>query len=495
MLADLAAMSARTVAQLAAIIDSVPTAIVMVDPRGTIDLANAQAERLFKYARAELIGESVEMLVPHRFRGGHPALRKSFHERPSARRMGAGRDLFGLRKDGTEFPIEIGLNPIETDEGLYVVSAIVDITDRKRMEARFRGMVESAPTAMLMVDHDGMIVVVNAELERLFGYGREELLHKKVEALLPKRFSASHPALRAGYVSSPRARPMGVGRDLAGLRKDGTEFPIEIGLNPIETDEGVFVLGAVVDISERTRQAEWLQQSHEALERSNIDLQRFAYIASHDLQTPMRSIASFVELLGSTYGDRLDAQGRDWLRRTTESITHLQTMVRDLLDYSRVDSGAHPFQRISFRDVVDRAILLLDASIGESGATITIGELPEVTGEIAQLVQLMLNLIGNAIKYRTREPPHVRVSAERRGDDWIFAVGDNGIGIAPKHHERIFDLFKRLHEAKEYPGNGIGLAVSRRIVSRHGGKIWVESESGKGSVFYFTVAEGPAGRG
>jgi PAS domain S-box-containing protein len=495
MLADLAAMSARTVAQLAAIIDSVPTAIVMVDPRGKIDLANAQAERLFKYARAELIGESVEMLVPHRFRGGHPALRESFHQRPSARRMGAGRDLFGLRKDGTEFPIEIGLNPIETDEGLYVVSAIVDITDRKRMEARFRGMVESAPTAMLMVDHDGMIVVVNAELERLFGYGREELLHKKVEALLPKRFSASHPALRAGYLSSPRARPMGVGRDLAGLRKDGTEFPIEIGLNPIETDEGVFVLGAVVDISERTRQAERLQQSHEALERSNIDLQRFAYIASHDLQTPMRSIASFVELLGSTYGDRLDAQGRDWLRRTTESITHLQTMVRDLLDYSRVDSGAQPFQRISFRDVVDRAILLLDASIGESGATITIGELPEVTGEIAQLVQLMLNLIGNAIKYRAGAPPHVHVSAERRGDDWIFAVADNGIGIAPKHHERIFDLFKRLHEAKEYPGNGIGLAVSRRIVSRHGGRIWVESESGKGSVFYFTVAEGPAGRG
>jgi PAS domain S-box-containing protein len=483
-------MSYRSVAQLTAIIDSLPTAIVMLDPTGKIALVNAQAERLFGYPRAEMIGEMVELLVPNRFRKGHPPLRIGFTKDPTARPMGAGRDLFGLRKDGTEFPIEIGLNPTKTEEGLFVVSAIVDITERKRMEARFRATVESAPTAMVMIDQAGMIVLVNTELERLFGYDRQELLHKKIEVLLPERFRSAHPGLRTQYFGSPDARRMGAGRDLAGLRKNGTEFPIEIGLNPVQTDEGLFVLSAVVDISERTRQAAALRQSNEALERSNIDLQRFAYIASHDLQTPMRSIASFVDLLRSNYDDKLDAQGKDWIRRTSQSVNHLQTLIQDLLEYSRVDAQARPFERVSIRDVFDRAMSLLDASIRESRAEITSGELPDVTGEPSQLVQLMLNLMGNALKYRGSEAPHIHVSAEKRGADWTFAVRDNGIGIAPRHHQRIFEIFKRLHDAKEYPGSGIGLAVCRRIVSRHGGRIWVESESGKGSVFYFTIVEG-----
>jgi PAS domain S-box-containing protein len=367
---------------------------------------------------------------------------------------------------------------------------VQDITERKRIEQRFRATIESAPTAMVMIDAGGAIVLVNAQTEKLFGYAREELLDQPVEMLIPKRFRAAHPGLRGGFFSEPHARQMGAGRELYGLRKDGSEVPLEIGLSPVDTEEGLLVLSTIVDISERTRQAAALRQANEALERSNIELQRFAYVASHDLQTPMRGIASFVGLLQSTYGDKLDAQANDWIRRTIASIKLLQTLVRDLLEYSRLDAQARPFEPVPFRDVFQHAVSLLDASLREAGAEVTCGELPVVMGDRSQLVQLMLNLIGNGIKYRGADPPRIHVSAERTGNEWTFAVRDNGIGIAPRHHERIFEIFQRLHDQREYSGTGIGLAVCRRVVHRHGGRIWVESDVGKGSVFYFTIAEG-----
>ena len=478
----------RTVEQLTAIIDSVPTAVIMVDQRGTIVLVNAQAERLFGYKSVELLGEMIDILVPYRFRAEHPELRARFTKSPQARPMGAGRDLFGLRKDGSEFPIEIGLSPVQTDEGIFVVSAVIDISERKRLESRFRATVEAAPTAMVMIDQVGSIVLVNAETERLFGYDRDELLHQKVEVLVPARFRSAHPELRSRYFATPEARRMGAGRDLFGVRKDGSEFPIEIGLNPLMTDEGQFVLSAIVDISERA-QTKALRQAVEALERSNIELQRFAYVASHDLQTPMRSVASFVELLRSTYADKLDAQANDWIRRIVDSVKNLQTLVRDLLDYSRIDSQTHRFAPVSFQEVFEHAVLLIDASVRETGAELSSGELPVVMGDRSQLVQLLLNLIGNSLKYSGDRLPRIYVSAERIGNEWKFAVKDNGIGIDARHQERIFELFERLHDQRDYPGTGIGLAVCRRVVHRHGGRIWVESEPNQGSVFYFTIPE------
>ena len=230
----------------------------MIDPAGKIVMVNAQAERVFGYSRAELMGQPVEMLVPERLRSHHPGLRKTFLADPRPRPMGAGRDLYGLNKDGSEFPIEIGLNPIETDEGTMVLSAIVDITARKAAELalrdseqRFRLVVEAAPNAMVMIDPAGKIVMVNTQAERVFGYSRAELVGQPVEMLVPERFRGHHPELRKTFFADPRPRPMGAGRDLYGLRKDGSEFPVEIGLNPIETDEGTMVLSAIVDITAR----------------------------------------------------------------------------------------------------------------------------------------------------------------------------------------------------------------------------------------------------
>ncbi len=241
------------------VVDAVPNAMVMIDRDGVIAVVNTQAEQLFGYARAELVGQPVEMLVPERFRSHHPELRRSFFADPRPRPMGAGRDLYGLKKDGGEFPVEIGLNPIETDEGTMVLSAIViDIAARKsaeqalrESEQRFRLVVEAAPNAMVMIDPAGTIVMVNTQAERAFGYSRAELVGQPVEMLVPERFRSHHPELRTTFLADPRPRPMGAGRDLYGLKKDGGEFPIEIGLNPIETDQGPMVLSAIVDITAR----------------------------------------------------------------------------------------------------------------------------------------------------------------------------------------------------------------------------------------------------
>lgn len=253
-------------------------------------------------------------------------------------------------------------------------------------------------------------------------------------------------------------------------------------------------LGVLRDLAasnaERAQRALELRRSNEALARSNQDLQRFAYIASHDLVTPLRSIASFVDLLGSTYGETLDAQAKDWLARTAHSVEVLQMLIRDLLEYSRLDIEPRATERVSMRDVLDRATALLDAPIRESGAAIEVADLPEVTGDRSQLVQLWMNLVGNAVKYRAEGAPRIRIAAEVREDAWQFTIRDNGIGIAPKHQQQVFEIFKRLHDQKTYPGTGIGLAICRRVVDRHGGKIWVESTPGEGSTFLFTIAKG-----
>ena len=247
------------------VVEAAPNAMVMIDRAGKIVMVNTQAEQVFGYSRTELVGQPVEMLVPERFRGHHPELRMTFFADPRPRLMGAGRDLYGLKKDGSEFPVEIGLNPIETDEGTMVLSAIVDITTRKVAELalreselrysagerRFRLVVEAAPNAMVMIDRAGKIVMVNTQAERVFGYSRAELVGRTVEMLVPERFRSHHPELRKTFFADPQPRLMGAGRDLYGLKKDGSEFPVEIGLNPIETDEGIMVLSAIVDITAR----------------------------------------------------------------------------------------------------------------------------------------------------------------------------------------------------------------------------------------------------
>lgn len=245
--------------------ESAPNAMIVVDERGAITLLNEQAEQLFGYRQTELLGSQVEVLVPERYRAEHPHHRTSFSRKPARRAMGAGRDLHGLRKDGSEVPIEIGLNPMHTTEGAFVLASIIDITERKRAEQRFQQVIEQAPHGMVMVDPTGNISLVNAQIERSFGYGRDELLGQPIEMLVPHRFRPHHPDFRDAFIANPVARPMGAGRDLFGLRQDGSEFPVEIGLSPLETEQGRTVLCTVVDITERKQSEQKLRRSQEQL--------------------------------------------------------------------------------------------------------------------------------------------------------------------------------------------------------------------------------------
>jgi PAS domain S-box-containing protein len=357
-------------------------------------------------------------------------------------------------------------------------------------EEKYRGLLEAAPDAMVVVNQAGEIVLVNVQAEKQFGYRRDELVGQKVMNIIPEGFAERLIADATRSTAEALAQQIGMGIELSGRRKDGTEFPIEIMLSPLESTEGILVTAAIRNISARKKSEQELAVANQVLEESNLELKQFAYIASHDLQTPLRSIAGFVQLLQQEYEGKLDEQAQVWILRTVLAVTRMQTLIGDLLSYSRVEARSGPFTQIPFLDIVNDALILLESSIHDSGGQVACGRLPIVMGDRSQLVQLMQNLIGNGLTYRSDKPPHIQISAKRSGKDWIFSISDNGIGIDPKHFEQIFEIFKRLHNQKDKPGTGIGLAVCRRVVNRHGGKIWVESEPGHGSTFHFTIPEG-----
>jgi PAS domain S-box-containing protein len=356
-------------------------------------------------------------------------------------------------------------------------------------ERRFRALMESAPDAMVIVDWHGHIALVNAQAEVLFGYTRAELAGRHITDLIPRRHRQTHRLHQKRYLRAPEARPMGSGLELFGLRKDGTEFPVEISLGPLETDQGVLVSTAIRDVTERKRIEAELVARAEAFQRSNSDLEQFASVASHDLQAPLRVVAGCVELLERRYHGQLDEGADEYIDLAISGVERMQRLIEDLLAYSRVSQSEQPFEVVDFNVAVHAVLDELAGTIADSRADVRVGELPVLPAEPRQIDQLFQNLISNAIKF-TKTDPVVEVSARREDSSWRFAVADNGIGIPAEQRERIFKMFQRLHGHDEFPGTGIGLAICKRIVDRHGGELSVGDGPAGGTVMSFTIPEG-----
>jgi PAS domain S-box-containing protein len=602
-------------AKFRGLLETAPDAIVVVEESGRIMFVNRQTELLFGYARSELLGERIEVLVPERFRHGHPAHRDRYLVDPRPRGMGSGLELYGLRKDRSEFPIEISLSPIRTAEGLLISSAIRDLTERKQVQERlrqseeqlrllvenvrdhelimldhdgrvaswnagiqrmkgysaqeivgqhfscfyppderdseavrsclsvaaaggrveeegwrlrkdgsrfwagvtiggvrnaadalvgfamltrdltehrraeetFRGFLESAPDAIVIADKQGKIEAVNAQTEKLFGYARAELLGKTIELLIPTRFRDVHPMHRGAYAESPKVRAMGSGLELYGLRKDGSEFPVEISLSPLETTQGTLISSAVRDISVR-------KGTEVALKLANRELEAFSYSVAHDLRAPLRGMSGFARILLDTYRDKLDAEGQDWLNEILLNAGRMADLIDALLSLSRVSRGELHIERVDLAALASATAAALSAREPERKVSfIGPDSVPaEMDPRLARIV--IDNLIGNAWKY-TSKTEHARIELSTRNEKGmrVYFVRDNGIGFDPRFMDKLFVPFQRLHPLPEFPGTGIGLATVQRIVHRHGGHIWAEGSVNDGATFFFTIAGAPSG--
>ncbi len=629
--------------QFREIVEAAPSGMIMVNQQGIIILVNQLIVQQFGYMRKELVGQKIECLLPERFRSNHPEQRNAFFRTPEPRQMGQGRELYGQRKNGSEFPVEIGLNPLKIDDGSFVLASVVDITDRKHVqddlqesEEKNRLIIESAPNGMVMVNEMNIITLVNEALTMQFGYAREELIGQSIECLVPEAFRVQHSQHCESFFASLQSREMGKGREVYARRKDGTLFHVEIALNPMTTDDGEFVLATVVDITERKEVQQNLRALHQrnelllasaaqgiygldiegkttfvnpaaatmlgyspeeligcpmhatmhymkpdgslypreecpmyaafmdgtthhvedeilwrkdgtsfpvaytstpmrgenqdvigavvtfadiserkateqallkwnqALATSNQELDDFAYIASHDLKEPLRGIHNYSKILLEDHGEVLDDEAQARCQTILRLSRHMETLLDALLYFSRVGRSEVAVKETDLDSVLGNVLESLDVSLKERGILIQVPQIfPTVACDGTRVGEIFRNLITNAMKYNDKPEKWIEIGyLEGKSDEadaqvsLVFFVRDNGIGIREKHCDAIFRIFKRLHGRDKFGGGtGAGLTMTKKMVERHGGRIWVESTYGEGSTFYFTLEQSQDGEG
>jgi PAS domain S-box-containing protein len=459
-----------------------PVAMLLVSGTGKIVLVNRYAERLFQYGRAELIGADIELLVPEAVRGRHPALVQDYVGAPLPRQMGKGRNLFAVKKDHSQFPVEVGLNPIDMEGQVMVLSSVIDITERQRAEERFRAAVEAAPNGMLMIDSDRKIVLCNKEIEKIFGYARDELAGQAIEILVPEDFRGPHPTFVSNYFGKPQPRAMGIGRELFGRHKSGRLIPVEIGLQPVIAAGAAIVISSVVDITHR-------RNAEVEIQRKTEEIEEFSYRTSHDLRSPLKSIAGMAECVAEHLADKNYDQAHDGVGKISHLAAKLLTLVEDLLALTRVDVADEPLVPFDFTEYAATAAEKFQAMLVESGVQLDFTFLHRhpLVVQNARLTQVVDNLIGNGIKYSDPAKPSRTVSVQTfdSADRFFLRVADNGTGIPQQRQAEVFEMFKRFH-APSIPGSGLGLHIVKKQVKKLGATIEFDS-SPDGTTFYLKL--------
>jgi PAS domain S-box-containing protein len=487
-------------ARLRAMIDAAASAVVVINGKGEIQTFNRAAERTFGRPADEVVGQNVRLLMPAPYAEQHDSYLRHYQETGESRVIGTIRELTALHSDGSTFPIELSVAEAIRDEAY--VGIITDITARKEAEAEIlrRDRELTAQTALLRsilnsIQHG--IAVYGADLKLAAWNPRYEAMYPQPPELLrvgtpledQLRYFVAHGLMQEGLEETAidrllrRYRSPDLLIQQTPTLTDGRTLDMLISRLP----DGR-VLHTFTDVTEARASEQQLQDRAAELARSNRELEQFAYVASHDLQEPLRTVGSYCELLRRRYQGRLDTDGDKFIGYIVAGAARMQALIAELLRLSRTGSTQLAIQPVDCRQVVAEVMTDLGAGIAEAGASVEVGELPTLLADRGMLRQLFQNLLGNALKFRSQATPQIRVAAEPAGRGWRFTVSDNGIGIEPRFAERVFVIFQRLHTREEYPGTGIGLAICKKIVERHGGQIWIDTDYRGGARFVFTIA-------
>jgi len=464
------------------LLDASWEAIVVANSDGDITYVSTQAERLFEYDAGELLGQKIEVLLPDAFRKQHEKHRASYSKSPRSRPLVAGLDLKGKCKGGRVFDAEIALTPIETAEGLLVASTVRDITADNTSESYFRNILESAPDAMIIIDHYGKIAIVNGQAEEMFGYSREEMLGQEIELLLPEALHDKHLSHRARYAREPHLRPMGLDMELHGRRKDGSVFPVEISLSPVTSASGFFVSSVIRDVTTRKKMERDLISARQAAERANKANTAFLAAASHDLRQPVQALSLLNGALRRTVEGPLALEMVESQQHSLDAMTNL---LNSLLDISRLDAGAiePEFEEFPIQRLVDRLsaefsrqAMQKKLKFNACDCSTIVRSDPNLLGEIIQ------NLVSNAIQYTDKGS--VTLSCYENDGYLRVGITDTGIGIEPDQIDEIFQEFYQIKTpGQDKEGFGLGLAIVKRMADLLDHKVSVRSDPGRGSTF------------